>query len=400
MVNLDKWVWTSILAAVVCFVNTALAAEYPKKTLEEIKVEVQLRADRDLYPLYGLKPTDVRETLARIHTTDPEAWGSEWMKTGDRYFGRAKTEEATDIKSAREDYLLAYRYYAFGRWPVPSSPKKAESYAKARGAFANYARLADPRIEIIQIPFEGKEIVGYVLKPPGALKPPIYVSISGADYWKEDLSLTTLPIVQKGVATVALDMPGTGEAPVGLVPGAERIYSAVIDYLLTRQDVDGNRIVVGGASWGSYWAARVAYRENTRLKGVVFHSGPVHDYFQREWMEKSFMSKYYLFDFIPSRLHILGKSTVEEALTFLPTLSLVTEGLVTRPTPPMLLLAGVQDPQTPYSDLRILLENGSPKEAWVNPKGGHMGRTKDMDDQAIFEQVVYPWVFRHLGLAR
>ncbi len=245
MVRLDKLVQMLIVAAVFCIMSTALAAEYPTKTIEEIKAEVQLRADRDLYPLYGLKPADVRETLAGIHSTDPEEWGSEWMKTGDRYLAQAKSVEATDIKAARETYLLAYRYYAFGRWPVPSSPKKAESYAKARVAFANYACLADPRIEIVRVPFEGKEIVGYLLKPPGAVRPPIYLSISGADYWKEDLSLTTLPMVQKGAATVALDMPGTGEAPVGLVPGAERIYSAVIDYLLTRKDVDGSRVVVG-----------------------------------------------------------------------------------------------------------------------------------------------------------
>jgi hypothetical protein len=129
---------------------------------------------------------------------------------------------------------------------------------------------------------------------------------------------------------------------------------------------------------------------------VVFHSGPVHDYFQKEWVEKSFMSTYYLFDYIPARLYILGRSSVEEVIKFMPTLSLKTEGLLNKPTPPMLLLAGVQDPQTPYSDLLILLGNGSPKEAWVNPGGGHMGRTKDMDDQAIFEQVVYPWVLRQL----
>ena len=398
--RLVRLVQILIVGVVACFVNTVSAAEYTTKTIDEIKTEVQLRADRNLYPLYGLKPADVRETLARIHSTDPEEWGSEWMKTADGYFGQAKAEEPTNTKAARDDYLIAYRYYAFGRWPVPSSPKKAECYARALNAFANYTRLADPSIEIVRVPFEGKEIVGYLLKPPGVSRPPVYLIISGADYWKEDLSLTTLPIVQKGVATLALDMPGTGQAPVAALPGSERMYSAMIDYLLTRNDVDGNRIVVGGASFGSYWATRVAFREPTRLRGAVFHSGPVHDYFQREWIEKSFMSTYYLFDYIPARLYILGKSTVEEVLKFMPTLSLKTEGLVAKPTPPMLLLAGVQDPQTPYSDLRILLENGSPKEAWVNPKGGHMGRTKDMDDQAIFEQVVYPWVLRHLDLAK
>lgn len=389
-----------LVAAFMCMASALPAAEYPTKTIGEVKAEVQLRADRHLYPLYGLEPADVRETLARIRTIDPEEWGTEWMKTGDRYMARAQAEEGTDPRGASEDFLRAYRYYAFGRWPVPNSPKKAESYARARAAYVSYGRLADPRIERIRVPFEGREVVGYLVKPAGVLKPPVLIDIGGVDYWKEDLALTSLPIVRKGVATVALDMPGTGEAPLGAVKGAERIYSAVIDYLLARSDVDGRRIAVRGASWGSYWAARVAFREPTRLRGVVFHSGPVHDYFQREWMEKSFMSTYYLFDFIPSRLYILGKSTVEEALAFLPTLSLVTEGLVTKPTPPMLLLAGVRDPQTPYSDLRILLENGSPKEAWVNPEGGHMGRSKDMDDQDIFEQVVFPWVLRRLEGAK
>jgi len=104
---------------------------------------------------------------------------------------------------------------------------------------------------------------------------------------------------------------------------------------------------------------------------------------------------------VPSRLYILGKATVEEALEYLPTLSLVTEGLVKQPAPPMLLLGGVKDPQTPYSDLVLLLESGStPKEAWVSPAGGHMGRTREMDDKDIFEQVSFPWILRQLGVQK
>ena len=107
----------------------------------------------------------------------------------------------------------------------------------------------------------------------------------------------------------------------------------------------------------------------------------------REWVEKrGLVSSYYLFDYIQSRLFITRTKTVEELLDFMPSLSLVSEGLVSKPTPPMLIVAGVKDPQAPWADALILLENGSAKEAWVNPAGTHMGRTATFDEEAIMEQ--------------
>ena len=56
-------------------------------------------------------------------------------------------------------------------------------------------------------------------------------------------------------------MPGTGGSPIKIDVGAERIYSAIIDYLVTRQDVDAKRLAVIGASWGGYWASVLAFTE-------------------------------------------------------------------------------------------------------------------------------------------
>ncbi len=93
-----------------------------------------------------------------------------------------------------------------------------------------------------------------------------------------------------------------------------------------RTDLDGARIVVRGQSWGSYWAARTGYAEAARLAGVVFQSGPVHHYFQRAWQEEAFKTKEFLFDYVPSRLHMLGQHTVEDAFAFMPSLSLLDAG--------------------------------------------------------------------------
>jgi fermentation-respiration switch protein FrsA (DUF1100 family) len=77
-------------------------------------------------------------------------------------------------------------------------------------------------------------------------------------------------------------------------------------------------------------------------------------------------------------------------------LSLVRQGIVGRPTTRMLVIHGVRDTQVPMSDIELLLSSGDmPKEAWINPAGGHMGReVKGWTDPAIFRGVTMPWLLR------
>src|ERR1700687_3338887 len=73
------------------------------------------------------------------------------------------------------------------------------------------------------------------------------------------------------------------------------------------------------------------------------------------------------------------------------------QGLIDKPGAPMLLVNGDNDSQVPIADLDLLLHAGSPKEAWVNPGGGHMGRSAEWPDGRIFSEVVGPWIARQLG---
>jgi esterase FrsA len=79
-------------------------------------------------------------------------------------------------------------------------------------------------------------------------------------------------------------------------------------------------------------------------------------------------------------------------------MSLVTQNLIGKPTSPMLIIAGALDTQVPVSDAYLLLSNGDvPKEAWINPKGGHLGRqAKVLPDPVIFRTVIIPWLVRAL----
>jgi esterase FrsA len=54
--------------------------------------------------------------------------------------------------------------------------------------------------------------------------------------------------LRRGLALFAIDMPGTGEAPIRIKLGAERMLSRALDYLLQRPAIAADRIVVQGRS--------------------------------------------------------------------------------------------------------------------------------------------------------
>jgi len=378
----------------------ALAQIAPARTIEELKTEIQARADRNAYPLTGLKPADVRAALSNIATLDRDEWAAAWSAFAANYAASAKAAEAAGrIAEAQENYLQAWRLYSFARWPTPNSPGKQRAYEKALEAFQGYARHLDPPPEVVRIPFEGKEIVGLLRLPKGARGAPLVLTISALDSRKEDNVERGEAFIRRGIATFSFDMPGTGQAPLKGDVDSERMFSRALDYVATRPEIDPRRFVVQGGSWSGYWAAKLGILERDRLKAVVVQGGPIHHYFQPEWQTKALGTREYLFDLFPSRASVYGAGSLEEFLAFGPRMSLKTQGLIGRASAPMLLVNGEKDTQVPIADLDLMLHAGSPKEAWVNPGGGHMGRSSEWPDGKIFEKIVAPWIARQVGLA-
>jgi esterase FrsA len=378
-----------------------LAQEQHERTLDEIKTEAVHRAENGMYPLIGLDPGDVREALASIKTRDKDEWAAAFMGVADRYFNEAKSLEKTDPVKANADYIRAWRLYSFGRWPIPASPGKQRAYAKAIEAFLAHARFWDPPLEVVHIPFEGSEIIAYMRLPKNTKGPvPLVIAVNGLDSRKEDLSESFSAILPFGVGFLAVDGPGTGQSPVKASPTADRMLSRVIDYVQTRPEVDKTRLAVHGVSWGAYWATKLAIVERARLKGASAQSPPVDTFFQKDFLMNSLLgNREYLFDQVPALMNIFdGVTTVDELGASLEKMSLVKQGLLGKPTTPMLIIAGVLDTQVPISDIYLLLSKGDvPKDAWINPAGGHLGRqVKVWPDPLIFKQVIIPWLLRTL----
>jgi hypothetical protein len=378
--------------------NAALAQIAPPRMLDELKAETQARADRNGYPLTGLKPADVRQALSDIQSLDRDQWARAWGEVAARYVLAAKAADASgNIKEAQDNYLMAWRLYSFARWPTTNSPGKQRAYELSLDAFQGYARYLDPKVETVRIPFEGKEIVGLLRLPKGAQPAPLVFSISALDSRKEEHVERGEIFLHRGLATFSLDMPGTGQAPLAGEPNSERMFSRALDYLATRPEIDSKRIVVQGGSWSGHWSAKLGILEKARLKAVVVQGAPIHHYFQPDWQLKALGTREYLFDLFPARASVYGAKTLEEFLAFGPRMSLKEQGLIGRPAAPMLLVNGDHDSQVPIADLDLMLHAGTPKEAWVNPGGGHMGRSADWPDVKIFREVVVPWIVRQVG---
>ena len=385
-----------VLLSVPCF-----AQPRAERTIDEIKIEAIHRAEVGQYPLIGLDPGDVKEAFASIHTRDKDEWAAAFMGVADRYMNEAKSLEKTDPTKANADYIRAWRLYSFGRWPIPASTGKQRSYEKAIEAFRAHARFWDPPLEIVRIPFEGKEIIGYLRLPKNLNGPvPLVLAVNGLDSRKEDLSESFSAILPFGIGFLAVDGPGTGQSPIKVSENAERMLSRVLDYIATRPEIDKNRVAMHGVSWGAYWATKMAIVERARLKGASAQSPPTDTFFQKDFLMNSLIgNREYLFDQVPALMAIFDNvKTVNEMTEVLPNMSLVKQGLLGKPMAPMLILAGVLDTQVPISDIYLLLDKGDvPKTAWINPQGGHLGRqVKVWPDPRIFKEVIIPWLVRTL----
>ena len=397
--NFVLWLILAVVLAGVVFAEE----QQHERTLDEIKAEAIHRAENGMYPLIGLDPADVREAFASIKTRDKDEWAAAFMAVADRYFNEAKALEKADPVKANADYIRAWRLYSFGRWPYPASAGKQRAYAKAIEAFLAHARFWDPPLEVVHIPFEGSEIIAYLRLPKNTKGPvPLVIAVNGLDSRKEDLSESFAAILPFGIGFLAVDGPGTGQAPIKVSESADRMLSRVIDYLQTRPEVDKSRLAVHGVSWGAYWATKLSIVERARLRGASAQSPPIDTFFQKDFLMNSLLgNREYLFDQVPALMNIFdGVKNLDDLAASLAKMSLVKQGLLGKPTTPMLILAGVLDTQVPISDIDLLLSKGDvPKDAWINPQGGHLGRqVKVWPDPAIFKQVIIPWLVRTLDV--
>ena len=216
---------------------------------------------------------------------------------------------------------------------------------------------------------------------------PLLVSWGGIDGFKEEQ--LNDPALERGIATLAIDGPGVGDSPIKGSEDAERMFGAVFDWVKTRKNLDLDRVGVWGYSTGGYWAVKVAYIYKDRIACAVSQGGPIHYAFEPEWIRIQEKGEY-PFEIFETLAYAFGLSSGEEWVKYAPKLSLLNQGILDKPSAPLLLLNGIHDSVFPIRDYYLLLEHGSPKCARFYD-AGHMGFTKD-----TFETILN-WISERLN---
>jgi dipeptidyl aminopeptidase/acylaminoacyl peptidase len=206
-----------------------------------------------------------------------DAWREEWCALGARLESEA-VAAATEGRemTAGNYYLRAGMYYFTGERFVPPGEDKRALGRKALDCQQAGLRRRYPNIEFVEVPYEGTTLPALFMKAPGVSgRAPTVVVFDGMDNCKEmSVLFAGLEFAARGMHTLAIDGPGQGESLRlrGLsarhdyeVPGA-----AAYDWVVARPDVDRERVVVMGYSFGGYYAARIAAFEPRYAAGVAF----------------------------------------------------------------------------------------------------------------------------------
>ncbi len=321
----------------------------------------------------GADPKDVAAIFGRLTSLDAEPWVAEWTKLAVPFEQKAAELEAQGkVDEANKAYLKAASFYGIAKFPCINHPAKQAAYRKEIALYLKGSRSFDPPQERVVIPFEGKEIIGYLRKPKGVTRPPVVIGTGGVDVYKEERN--TNDLMNAGVASFSMDMPGAGECPVFNTPDAEKLYSATIDYLLTRQDLDGQRMGFIGRSYAGYWGAKMAYVESKRLRASVQAGGAIHYTFQEPWLRGLLDEKEYFWSILDSMIYSNGVKDYDELVKTAPAMSLKEQGWLDKPCAPMLAYNGAKDPWMSPQEIPLLLETGDPKTARIIADGKHLGR--------------------------
>jgi esterase FrsA len=338
------------------------------RTLAENQVWLRGRLEARLHPLDTCDPAGALAVIDALPGLDGESWGSAWAAAGAR-------------AEAAGDWVNAHAYYFIGRFPTPNHPAKLACAVKERAMYLKVAEQKNWDLRRVVVPFagradEGHEIALYYRRPPGIAKPPVVALWGGIDAWKEQLTAQVQTFLDAGIATIALDNPGTGESPVVASPDAERMFVPIFDWACAQADLDGERIGVFGRSFGGYWATKLAHVMPDRIAGAVSWAGGAHHMFQRDWIEASRYPDSYLMDLAEARGRMLGAGDDTGYIEGFAALSLLDQGILEKPCAPLLLCNGKYDKQCPVQDIYLLLDHGSPKSVRFFP-GGHMGHGPD-----------------------
>jgi hypothetical protein len=144
-----------------------------------------------------------------------------------------------------------------------------------RDCWDRAAALFDPPAERVEIPYEGTTLEGYLFRvDQSRVKRPLLILNNGSDgpvsaMWE----LGAAGAVARGYNALTFDGPGQNAALIRqhlyFRPDWEAVITPVVDYALSREEVDPDRVALLGVSQAGYWVPRALAFERRIAAGVA-----------------------------------------------------------------------------------------------------------------------------------
>ncbi len=212
---------------------------------------------------------------SQITAGDRDSWYRAWSDFAGGLVSQADDAAAAGrAVSARGLYLRATEYYrqaSFWHRDDLASTELTTAYAASVSAFHHALPLLGGTARILT-----GDTPGYLFTPEGSGPFPTILHVGGYDGTAEELFASVAPALERGYAFAALDGPGTGqplyERRVYMRPDWENVVPSMVDLLVGQPEVDADRIVLVGRSFGGLLAPRGASGE-PRIAALVADPG-------------------------------------------------------------------------------------------------------------------------------
>jgi pimeloyl-ACP methyl ester carboxylesterase len=203
-------------------------------------------------------PPDVKSYAMIARIMERQARHKEMLARGADARGHRET--------ARQLYYRAIADYHAAQHSIfeDDNREKIYLYARIQACEDRMIALSPTAVERVEIPWENRSIPGLLYVQPKAAQPaPSLLWANGMDsireLWPDPLHNWAF---ERGFNVLVIDGPGQGLSNLRKIrvteDNWERAGRAAIDYLVSRPEIDPERIGILGFSMGCYWGMRTA----------------------------------------------------------------------------------------------------------------------------------------------
>jgi alpha-beta hydrolase superfamily lysophospholipase len=225
---------------------------------------------------------EVMAIANRIKSGDYDSWYDAYSAFADRLVEEADGQARKGHRiSARDNYLRASTYYRSAEFFLHANsadPRMKRAFERSGASYRAAAALFSPAIEAVEIPYENTTLLGYFHRASEDGRPrPTLLLNNGFDGSPEEMHvLGARAAVERGYNVLVFDGPGqftsVHRQSLHFRHDWEKVVTPVVDWVLTRKDVDPRRIAIHGVSLGGYLAPRACAFEH-RIAACIADDG-------------------------------------------------------------------------------------------------------------------------------